>query len=36
MSEFPAIIGFRKDRIGARLTGLLNVLRLGRKFDCPA
>tara|TARA_B000000460_G_scaffold137674_1_gene97014 strand:- start:7859 stop:9781 length:1923 start_codon:yes stop_codon:yes gene_type:complete len=32
----PSIIGFRKDRIGARLIGLLNILRLGRKFDTQA
>ncbi|RJL15309.1 tetratricopeptide repeat protein [Paracoccus siganidrum] len=36
MSALPAIIGFRKDRIGARLIGLLNILRLGRKFGLPA
>lgn len=36
MTAGPAIIGFRRDRIGARLIGLLNVLRLGQKFDVPA
>lgn len=36
MDEFPPIIGFRKDRIGARLTGLLNILRLQRKFGHEA
>lgn len=28
----PAILGFRKDRVGARLIGLLNVLRLRERF----
>lgn len=29
------IIGFRQDRIGARLICLLNVMRLSRRFDRP-
>lgn len=28
----PVILGFRKDRVGARLIGLLNVLRLRARF----
>ena len=36
MDEFAPIVGFRKDRIGARLIGLLNILRLGRKFGQEA
>lgn len=35
MSDLSPILGFRKDRIGARLIGLLNLLRLGRKFGVP-
>ncbi|WP_347266822.1 hypothetical protein [Paracoccus sp. (in: a-proteobacteria)] len=35
MTPVAPIIGFRQDRIGARLTCLLNVLRLSRKFGTP-
>lgn len=36
MTSQTAIIGFRKDRIAARLVGLLNVIRLGQTFGVPA
>src|SRR5690606_26495472 len=32
MTRHHAIIGFRQDRIGARLICLLNVMRIARKF----
>lgn len=35
MTDGIAIIGFRQDRIGARLICLLNTLRLARKFGVP-
>ena len=35
MSHDPPIVGFRQDRIGARLICLLNVMRLARRFDVP-
>ncbi len=35
MTKDHAIIGFRQDRIGARLICLLNVMRLSRKFGVP-
>ena len=31
-----AVVGFRQDRIGARLVGLLNILRIGQSFGVPA
>lgn len=31
-----AILGFRQDRVGARLVGLLNVMRLGQVLGVPA
>ncbi|MDO5704425.1 MAG: hypothetical protein Q4G49_05035, partial [Paracoccus sp. (in: a-proteobacteria)] len=36
MTDFPALIGYRQDRVGARIVCLLNVIRLGRQFNVPA
>lgn len=36
MSNEPAIIGFRQDRAGARIVGILNVMRLSRLFGVEA
>lgn len=36
MTAFPPLIGYRQDRIGARIVCLLNVIRLGRRFGVPA
>nr|HRO16308.1 hypothetical protein [Paracoccus sp. (in: a-proteobacteria)] len=36
MPDEPAILGFRQDRVGARLICILNVLRLGALFGVPA
>ena len=36
MTDEPAILGYRKDRMGARLIGLLNVIRLGQALGVPA
>lgn len=36
MPQPPAIIGFRKDRLGARLMGILNVIRLAEVFGGSA
>ncbi|MDF3605505.1 hypothetical protein PE067_04685 [Paracoccus sp. DMF-8] len=33
--DFP-IVGFRQDRLGARLICLLDIIRLSRRFDVPA
>ncbi|WP_287885442.1 MULTISPECIES: tetratricopeptide repeat protein [Paracoccus] len=35
MTQGLAIVGFRQDRIGARLICMLNVMRLSRKFGVP-
>lgn len=35
MAEAYPLIGFRKDRLGARFIALLDVLRLSRKFGLP-
>lgn len=35
MNTDTQIIGYRQDRIGARLICMLNVIRLARKFDVP-
>ena len=36
MTQQAPIVGFRRDRIGARLIGLLNVLRLGQIYGAEA
>lgn len=33
--DFP-IVGFRQDRLGARLICILDIIRLSRRFDVPA
>ncbi|SET17575.1 hypothetical protein [Paracoccus homiensis] len=36
VTQQAPIVGFRRDRIGARLIGLLNVLRLGQIYEAEA
>ena len=32
MTQEPAIIGFRQDRVGARITGIVSLMRLAHAF----
>ena len=32
MTDDPAIIGFRQDRVGARITGIISLMRLAHAF----